>query len=123
MTRVHQRCSVLVALGLLLVVGVCFAQGADDQGEAGAVVAAPIEVEGYLDRAPASLAVSVHGGLPAYRSVGIGAAVKADQFGVALRGAWGSVGLAFGAQARWYPPCRPRCPCTSAWAWTPTLGA
>ena len=63
-----------------------------------------VEVEGAVDRAPATLMVGVHGGLPGYRNVGVGAAVKADQFGVALRGGWGTVGASFGAQGRWYPP-------------------
>ena len=61
-------------------------------------------MEGAIDRAPASVTVSLHGGLPAYRSVGAGVALRADQFGLAVRGSWGSVGAAFGAQARWYPP-------------------
>lgn len=63
-----------------------------------------VEVEGFVERAPATLMVGVHGGLPGYRNVGVGAAVKADQFGVALRGGWGTVGASFGAQGRWYPP-------------------
>lgn len=65
---------------------------------------APVEVEGTVDSAPATLMVGFHGGLPGYRNVGVGATVKADQFGVALRGGWGTVGVSFGAQARWYPP-------------------
>lgn len=66
--------------------------------------AAPVEFEGAVERAPATLMVGVHGGLPGYRNVGLGAALKSDQFGVALRGGWGTVGASFGAQARWYPP-------------------
>ena len=71
---------------------------------------APVEVEGAVERAPATLMVGVHGGLPGYRNVGLGAALKADQFGVALRGGWGTVGASFGAQARWYPPLRSPAP-------------
>ena len=100
----HVRSAVL-AFGLTALLGVwsgvALAQG---DAPAGDLVAEPIEVEGFIERAPASVMVSLHGGLPAYRSVGVGVALKADQFGVALRGAWGSVGPAFGAQARWYPP-------------------
>jgi hypothetical protein len=61
-------------------------------------------IEGAIERAPASVTLSLHGGLPAYRTVGAGAALRAEQFGVAVRGGWGSVGAAVGAQARWYPP-------------------
>lgn len=93
------------ALALAALLGAwCGVALAQADTPAGDVVAEPIEVEGFIERAPASVMLSLHGGLPAYRSVGVGAALKADQFGVALRGAWGSVGPAFGAQARWYPP-------------------
>lgn len=88
-------------LALVLGAGVAVASG-DGVGDADGV--ALHEVEGAVERSPASLSVSLHGGLPAYRSVGLGVALRAEQFGVALRGAWGSVGVAFGAQARWYPP-------------------
>ncbi len=80
-------------LTLCCVLGVAVAQ---DEGV--------VEVEGFVKRAPATLMVGVHGGLPGYRNVGVGAAIKADQFGVALRGGWGTVGASFGAQGRWYPP-------------------
>lgn len=61
-------------------------------------------IEGFVERAPAILMLSLQGGLPAYRSASVGAALKAEGFGVALSGGWGSVGGAFGAQVRWYPP-------------------
>ena len=109
MTRLEHR-AVPARAGVLafwltaLLAGWCgIALAQDDEGVDDAV-REPIEVEGFVERAPASLMVSLHGGLPAYRSVAVGAALKADQFGVALRGAWGSVGPSFGAQARWYPP-------------------
>jgi hypothetical protein len=63
-----------------------------------------VEVEGFVERPPATVMVGLHGGLPGYRNVGVGAAIKADQFGVALRGGWGTVGASFGVQGRWYPP-------------------
>ncbi len=94
-------CVVLIVLFCLT--GAAVAQGdGEDQGEGDGVV----EVEGVVERAPATLMVGVHGGLPGYRNVGVGAAIKADQFGVALRGGWGTVGASFGAQGRWYPPVR-----------------
>ena len=88
-------------LALVLGAGVVVAEGDGGSDADGVAVR---EVEGAVERTPASLSVSLHGGLPAYRSVGVGVALRAEQFGVALRGAWGSVGVAFGAQARWYPP-------------------
>ena len=88
-------------LALALGFGLALADG-DAGGDADSV--ALYEVEGAVERSPASLSVSLHGGLPAYRSVGLGVALRSEQFGVALCGAWGSVGVAFGAQARWYPP-------------------
>ena len=97
--------TVAAVVVLALASGLAVAEG-DAWGDAGgdADGVAPHEVEGIVERSPASLSVSLHGGLPAYRSVGLGVALRAEQFGVALRGAWGSVGVAFGAQARWYPP-------------------
>lgn len=64
----------------------------------------PREVEGVVERAPASVMLSLHGGLPGYRTATLGATLKAEQFGVALRGGWGTVGASFGAQVRWYAP-------------------
>jgi len=74
------------------------------QGPTPSASAEPVTVEGFVERAPASVMLSLHGGLPAYRSVTLGATLKAEQFGVALRGGWGTVGASFGAQVRWYPP-------------------
>lgn len=97
----------VTVLALVLAPGVVapgvVAAGGDGAGDADGVELRD-EVEGAVERLPASLSVSLHGGLPAYRSAGLGVALRAEQFGVALRGAWGSVGVAFGAQARWYPP-------------------
>ena len=84
-------------VALLCLLGASFAQVALESDERGAV-------EGSMESVPASVTVSLQAGLPAYRSFGVAAAVKADQFGAELRGGWGSVGLAFGAQLRWYPP-------------------
>jgi len=86
-----------VWIALLLTLCGCLA-AATAQGEDA------IEVEGSVERAPATLMVGLHGGLPGYRNLGVGAAIKADQLGVALRGGWGTVGASFGVQGRWYPP-------------------
>lgn len=93
----------LLAAALSLLVWAS-ADGAAAPAEPQADALPSVVVEGTVERAPASLMLSLHGGLPAYRAASIGAAVKADAFGVALRGAWGSVGGSFGAQLRWYAP-------------------
>ncbi len=92
---------VLFAPWLVAMITMCCLVGAAVAQDEGVV-----EVEGFVERAPATLMVGVHGGLPGYRNVGVGGAIKADQFGVALRGGWGTVGASFGAQGRWYPPVR-----------------
>jgi hypothetical protein len=84
-----------------LIVLCCLVGMAAAQDEGGGTV-----VEDVVEQVPATLIVGIHGGLPGYRNLGVGAAIKADQFGVALRGGWGTVGLSFGAQGRWYPPLR-----------------
>ena len=94
-----RRCGVyLVALALLAP----WALGAETTAATDDAEGATIE--GFVERAPATLMLSLQGGLPAYRTASLGAALKADGFGVALRGGWGSVGASFGAQARYYPP-------------------
>ena len=94
----------ILVLALALVASLAPVLAQAPAEDASPALSAPLEVEGFVARAPASVMLSLHGGLPAYRSFGVGAALKADQLGLALRGAWGSVGPAFGAQARWYPP-------------------
>ena len=95
---------VATAAAIVALVLVAGASAAEGDGGRDADGVALREVEGAVERLPASVSISLHGGLPAYRNAGLGVALRAEQFGVALRGAWGSVGVAFGAQARWYPP-------------------
>lgn len=71
------------------------------QGDPGATADT---VSGVVDEVPAVAAFGVAFGFPAYRTVGLGASLQSGAFGAAARAAWGSAGIAFGLQARAYPP-------------------
>lgn len=73
----------------------------------GAVVAQPQDatvLSGRVDAVQATAAFGVVFGFPGYRTVGVAASLQAGAVGAAAHAAWGSAGLAFGAQVRAYPP-------------------
>ncbi len=62
------------------------------------------DAEASSDTVPAVAAFGVAFGFPAYRTASVSASVQAQFVGAAIRGGYGSSGVAVGVQARAYPP-------------------